>query len=196
MRLVTVHVLLHCAAAPTCISLARQRAICSLCFCPRTSDPCAFFLPTTFTKSVLDHHLKLMHATMNASLMNTTSPCPTFLAGFPKATVPYCALPLCANSTAVMAQCCEGSQVFPYHSAGGPDSGFDNITDLNALWCHVENSSASTWSDCISSAHGPMGLCSASSSSSQKGRASRNITVGLQTTVGLALIVALFHSIF
>jgi hypothetical protein len=79
---------------------------------------------------------------MNASLMNTTitPPCPGFLEGFPNATVSYCALPSCANSTAIMAQCCTGSQVFPYHSARGPDSGFDNITDLNALWCHVDNS--------------------------------------------------------
>jgi hypothetical protein len=58
MRLVTVSALLHPAAAPTCISLARQRVTCSLRFCPRTSDLCAFFLPTTSTKSVLDRHLQ------------------------------------------------------------------------------------------------------------------------------------------
>lgn len=93
-----------------------------------------------------------------------------------------------------MAECCGGSQVFPYHSAGGPGSGTDNITDLNALWCHVDNSSASAWIECTSDAHGPAGLCSASSAE-QKGWASRSVTTGLKTTIGLAVMVALFHSV-
>jgi hypothetical protein len=134
---------------------------------------------------------------MNTSSTNTTitSSCPDFLAGSHNATVPYCALPSCANSTAVMAQCCAGSQVFPYHSARGPDSGIDNITDLNALWCHVENGSASAWSECVGKANGPVGLCSdLSSGQNVKGSASRDVTVGLKTIVGSAVMVALFCS--
>jgi hypothetical protein len=136
----------------------------------------------------------LIPATMSASPTNITSPCPNFLAGFLDATVPYCALPSCANSTAIMAQCCAGSQVFPYHSARGPDSGFDNNTDLNALWCHVENSSAPTWDDCVG-ANSPVGMCAdPSSDQTVKGWASRDVTVGLKTIVGFAVMVALFCS--
>ncbi|PNS14707.1 hypothetical protein CAC42_1729 [Sphaceloma murrayae] len=132
---------------------------------------------------------------MNVSMTNTTTPCPGFLGGYLNATVPYCALPLCANTTAVMAQCCAGSQVFQYHSPGGPgSSGIDNITDLNALWCSVDNSSTSTWSDCISNASGIVGMCAAPSSG-QTGWASRSVATGLKTTVGLAVLVALFHSL-
>lgn len=104
---------------------------------------CISILPKTVSKPDLDHHIKLIDATMNTSLTNTTSSCPSFLAGNPYVTVAYCGLPLCANTTAVMAECCAGSQVFPYHSVGGPDfHDVENFTDLNALWCQVDNSSA------------------------------------------------------
>lgn len=134
---------------------------------------------------------------MNGLLTNATFSCPMFLAVSLNATVSYCALPLCANITAVMAQCCAGSEVVPYHSAGGPDSGNNKITDLNALWCQVDDSSAPAWLDCTSAAHGSVGLCSASSSE-QKGWASQSIvtgTTGLKTTVGLAVMIAMFYSI-
>jgi hypothetical protein len=126
----------------------------------------------------------LIPATMNASPTKTTitPPYPGFLEGFPNATVPYCALPSCANSTAIMAQCCACSPVFPYRSARGPDPSLNNITDLAALWCHVDNSSTSVWLDCVGEANSPMGLCS-DLSSSVKGRASRDATVGLKTIV-------------
>jgi hypothetical protein len=94
-----------------------------------------------------------------------------------------------------MAQCCAGSQVFPYHSGGGPDSGIDNITDLNALWCHVENSSAPAWLACVGETNGPVGLCADPlSDQTVKGWASRDVTVGLKTIVGSAVMVALFCS--
>jgi hypothetical protein len=132
---------------------------------------------------------------MSASPTNTTSSCPDFLAGYLNATVSYCALPSCANSTAIMAQCCAGSQVFPYHSGGGTDSGVDNTTDSNALWCHVENGSASAWSECVGEANGPVGLCADPlSDQTVKGWASRDVTVGLKTIVGSAVMVTLFCS--
>ena len=131
---------------------------------------------------------------MNASLTNTTSSCPSFLAGLYNATGSYCALPICANTTAVMAQCCADSEVFPYHSVAGPDSsGFDNITDLNALWCQVDNSSIPAWLSCVSDVSA-VGLCSAPlADQEQEGWARRSVAVGAKMAVGLAAVVALFH---
>lgn len=129
---------------------------------------------------------------MNTSLTNTTSSCPSFLADNPNVTVAHCGLPLCANTTAVMAECCAGSQVFPYHSVGGPDfHGVENFTDLNALWCQVDNSSAPAWLECISGVSS-VGYCSAPSPE-KKGWASRSGTVRVKTMVGLAVMVAVFH---
>lgn len=75
---------------------------------------------------------------------------------------------------------------------GEPNPGIDNATDLNALWCYVDNSSAPAWSECTSSVRS-VGLC-ALSSPGQKGWASGGVTVGLKTVVGLAMMVGLFHS--
>lgn len=168
-----------------------QHVIHSLCSCSRTS---CIKLLTPVSNPILD--LKLTHATMNASQTNMTSTCPTSITNVHNATGPYCALPLCANNTAVMAECCAGSQVYPYHSMkipgpGEPNPGIDNATDLNALWCHVDNSSAHAWFECISSVES-VGMC-APSSPGQKGSASQGVTAGLKTVVGLAVMVTIFH---
>ena len=97
-----------------------------------------------------------------------------------------------------MGKCCAGSPVIPYHSAGkNPNSGIDDINDMNALWCHVDNSSWGAWRRCLDDAHSttPFALCSDLSelASGKKGRASRNITAGLKKAVGLAAMVALVH---
>jgi hypothetical protein len=144
--------------------------------------------------SAPEYHLNPNHGPVNTSLTNTTSTCPTFLADYNNATVSYCALPICANTTAVMTQCCGESQVVPYHSVGGPDfHGIDNATDMNALWCQVDNSSIGEWMGCVSEASS-VGLCADPASvTSKEGWASRGFTAGLRTTVGLAVMVALFH---
>jgi hypothetical protein len=148
----------------------------------------------TVSMSAPEYHLNPNHATMNTSLTNTTLTCPSWLAGFNNATVSYCALPICANTTAVMAQCCGESQAVPYHSVAGPGTtGIDNITDLNALWCQVDNSSIGEWMSCVSKVNS-VGLCTdPASMTSKESWAGRGITAGLKTTVGLALMVALFH---
>ncbi|KAM0712871.1 hypothetical protein Q7P35_000320 [Cladosporium inversicolor] len=143
--------------------------------------------------SAPEYHLNPNHGTTNTSHTNSTSSCPTFLAGFNNATVSYCALPICANTTAVMTQCCRDSPVSPYHSVGGSDfHGVENFTDLNALWCQVDNSSFGEWMSCVDV---PV-IASCSDPASihvQEGWASRGFTTGLKTTVGLALMVAVFH---
>lgn len=104
-------------------------------------------------------------------------------------------MPLCANATTIMTQCCAGAQVVPYHSEREPGSNVDNIpenfTDMNALWCHVENSSFATFFDCIG-ANSPMGICS-TPLEGQKARAGRSVTTGVKTIVGVVAMVALFH---
>ena len=144
--------------------------------------------------SAPEYHLNPNHGPVNTSLTNATSFCPSWLAGNNNATVSYCALPLCANTTAVMAQCCGDSQVLPYHSVAGPGStGVDNITDMNALWCHVDNSSIGEWMSCVSEANS-VGLCTDPAlMTSKEGWASRGVTAGLKTTVGLAVMVAVLH---
>jgi hypothetical protein len=129
----------------------------------------------------------------NTSLTNSTSSCPSFLAGFTNATFSYCALPLCANTTAAMAQCCGDSQVSPYHSNGGPDfHGIDNISGLNALWCHVDNSSFEAWMSCVDVP--VVGACSDPASITvQEGWASRGVAGGVKTAVGLGVMVVVFH---
>ena len=65
------------------------------------------------------------------------------------------------------------------------------MTGLNALWCQVDNSSAPAGLDCISGVP-TVGYFSAALLENTDW-ASRSVTVGVKTTVGLAIMVAVFH---
>ena len=134
---------------------------------------------------------------LHAIVTNTTASCPTFFGSLVNATVPCCSLRSCASTTAVRAECCPGSQVFPYHSSTVWRTGFPRHRQRQrlkrALVPGREQLDGGVDRVCCLSGAQPRGRM-LGFFAGQKGLGEPRAGARVKTTVVLAIVVGLFHS--
>lgn len=131
---------------------------------------------------------------MNYTITNLTSSCPDFLENPFNVTSSYCALPLCANNTAVMRSCYGSSEIVPYQYDPGFSYHNENETHGNGLWCQVSDDLIPAWGSCVSG-YRTAGMCSGGQFVSKSGAYGEfERSMGLMS--GVLSVVVVLQSMF